>query len=277
MEKLFKLSHFLDLRGFIRESELVRGLIKRSGPLMDFTHYDNPSDGGYSGDDVGFGYTTSKKKKEVNLAKNLMSASKDGWVIIAPNQTSGLHSLVGSEEFKSWLAEKGYPENYKILLIGSKKEFTQDFESADWFLHDVIGHAIDKLFAERHRSSRGRIYNEIYGPHYNNAIEEMLRLAHSRLPGGMRISEEFEDIMPDIFAAILFDLIDESLFDSILDHLLIKGEDTDYKKGPYTDDEIREAEVAAESIFMAVEEWKGEVDSKSIKVGNNKVYINRYY
>jgi hypothetical protein len=264
MKKLFKLAELLKHLGLHHDSDLTLSLAKLAQELSDFRTYD---EGGASepSPETAIGYEAAGIRGEIDLAKRLMEKTKDKWIIIAPNVARRAREIVKTDEFRTWLEEKDYPADAKILLVGTKKFLSDDFISGDWILHDIIGHSIDKVFSAKYGSTARRIEEELSG---YGIIEDMLVALHNSIPDGIRLSKYRTDMMPDIFAAIFFGHINRSVIDSVKAKL-----ETMSKYVGRVEREVKEAVETMNTIFEVPEEWMREVEQESVQVGKNMVYI----
>jgi hypothetical protein len=125
------------LRRIIRE-EVHHAL--REAPLDDLVGYQ-------AGDDEApsIGHDMVQSPTFVNRVKGFMSKTGDHWVIITVNNTRSLRREVRSDRFRSWLMDRNYADNAKVLVVGAESQ-PDDFKTSKWFVHDVIGHVAGESF-----------------------------------------------------------------------------------------------------------------------------------
>lgn len=198
----------------------------------------------------GIGWRMSRE--DVNAAKWIMEESPGHWVFIVPDDTSNIEEKVKSEEFRRWLEEKGYGEDYSILVVGSNP-LVGDFKDPQWIVHDLVGHAISISL-----SNVLKAY-DIYpmGWSMRKDIGKMADEVSKIIPDHLQIASVSSDKLMDINIAIAFGLLD--LEDALAVIRNIDGFDT------------KDLERNMKVMFINAEKWLRELTW--IPVGKNKVSI----
>jgi hypothetical protein len=168
------------------------------------------------------GYGLAKKTPSfVEDISQLMSKTKDSWVIITVANLEKIKEEVQTEKFKSWLASRKYPKNSKVIVVGSES-YENDLTSPDWILHDIIGHSAGLAFLKQ------RGYN--YGASWlkeDRSRERSVVAVHNylkRIGAPITGSTEPIDDLYDLFASIIlgditFDEIDDLIEDNLIENV----------------------------------------------------------
>lgn len=150
MNKLISLARVLFDLGHPDAAAIVAKLAMNGKPIVPRTlhSYDiGPSDPSlpelkpYEDPESSIGFSGAEVPHFMNDMKTLFANTPDKWVIIVFDDLRDLEKRLNSPLFKEWFDSKGYPENSKILVVGSEK-MSGDNESAKWVIHDIIGHCI---------------------------------------------------------------------------------------------------------------------------------------
>ena len=175
--------------------------------------------------------------------KTYFTNTPDNWVIIVFNDVRNLKGWIKENMFKEWLDSKGYPENSKILAVGST-QLEGDYESAEWIIHDVIGHSVGLIFFKK-QGMYGKDWFSQTGKEFRkNLIQNIMRCLVEYAP--VSGSVDYTDGINDIFASIV--LRDLSKDDALK---IASGED----------------EVSlVNSMFDLCDEWVDSIPSDSSKV-----------
>jgi hypothetical protein len=263
MKKLIKLAKLLS-----KHPEERSIILKLAQTLDDFRPYYSAEEpyGGRFHHDRSIGFELSEDPEAVEIAKNIMSKTKDKWVFIAFDSIENIESKVKSDDFADWLRSKEYPADSKILIVGSYP-FENDFTSPNWILHDIIGHSASNKFSERLRGNKaiwggGSIYEQ-------PGIKDLIDALWDIIPSDMQnASTDTLDKTCDIIASIIFEDLSKEAAMRIIPSLPVdKDEEWKMTKGGMTYEWI------VEQFFLTAEEWIHSLDGNEIKVGNNSVNI----
>ena len=170
---------------------------------------------------VGYSAASENRPEAIKLFEKV----PDNWDIIPVENVDNLAAFVRSKEFVQEIARRNYPKGTKILVIGSQPT-EADFTESEWVVrHDIIGHAIYKhSISSGVRSSEDKLKNIRNDILKNTADEESKAKAEnlvswnwtkdttarpdhfvwSGLPKELQLGESYNDILPDIYAAIFF-------------------------------------------------------------------------
>jgi hypothetical protein len=178
----------------------------------------------------------------MDIARDLMRSTKDNWVIITPSDTGNNYLTVNSPRFKEWLDEKRtqHPAG-TIFAFVSGTPVGGDFNTPAWaVIHDLLGHSIESNTA----AVRMR------------RIPRALRLAlHSALPSELQISENRDDVLPDILAAILLGRLDIDTAHRISKDYVSQHRDEQDRRGEFFERAVRQHEDIIDDMFAAVDEF----------------------
>lgn len=227
------------LRRFIREE------ILRESPFDEFIpHIDSKNPPHTWRPSIA--HSSARKKHEqrtgddyTDIVKGLMSKTEDNWVIITPADVSSRASL-DSDEFHTWLdgQRKLHPPG-TIFAFAASASFDEDETSPAWaVVHDLFGHTLDV-------SWQGKRPREFPDPIPESIIVGAL---HSALPDKFRISDNDQDMLPDVLAAILLRVLKR-----VTAHAAIR----DSLQGRYTAGKIEAAIELVDAMFSVVEQWLG--------------------
>jgi hypothetical protein len=157
---------------------LVKSVVARylaAAPLDEYYSYPSPTGASES---VGWG--RERQKSFLGEATKFFESRKDSWAIVV---LSGPQVKVSDVE--DYVSENPKLKRSKIIVVRDSGQ-SGDFTSPDWvILHDIIGHSIALHSKHRH---------EEYLSYYT----------HKSLPREFQLSENSQDLYPDIYAAIFF-------------------------------------------------------------------------
>lgn len=221
---------------------------------------------------VGYSNASENRPEAIRLFEKI----PDNWDIIPVENVDNLAAFVRSLKFKQEIASRGYDKGTKILVIGSQPS-EGDFTEAEWVVrHDIIGHAIYKHSIASEKGTRAEdklkeIRNDII---QNTGDEESKTIAAGlvswqwpedqntrpdyavwlSLPGELQLSETYQDILPDIYAAIFFgELTAMDITAATLHYLKTRFPSIAEEKRP------RIAQNFAISLIETVEDWKASI------------------
>lgn len=192
--------------------QIIRGVILAEAPLAGdgIYRYRDPSrhQTGVSWQDKSsIGYSYSEDPKWVEDAHLLMRNTTDNWAIVTLSHTEGAQGIVDSSEFKQWIREQHIPKGTRIIVVGDVP-FSGDASRVAWSVgHDIFGHTLLQ-------STKGRSF--IYNPTARRKI-------HAELPAEARLAVDDSDFLPDIYAAILLGIVDESKAVDMADEITKKS------------------------------------------------------
>jgi len=220
------------------------------------------------------GYSTASKNRPEAI--KLFEKIPDNWDIIPVDNVDNLTAFVRSKEFTQEIASRNYPKETKILVIRSQPT-EEDFTEAEWVVrHDIIGHAIYKhSISSGVRASEDKL-KDIKNDILKNTSDEAsktkaenliswiwpkdltIRPDHAvwrSLPEELQLGESYQDILPDVYAAIFFgELSIKHATEATLRYLAVNFPDIE-------DIKIRAgiAQDFAISLAAAVEHWKASI------------------
>ena len=229
---------------------------------------------------VGYSNASENRPEAIRLFEKI----PDNWDIIPVENVDNLAAFVRSSEFKQEIASRGYDEGTKILVIGSQPS-EGDFTEPEWVVrHDIVGHAIYKhsIASEEGTSAEDKL-KEIRNDIIKNADEKSKDIAAGlvswiwpedptirpdyavwlSLPKELKLGESYQDILPDVYAAIFFgELTASDIAAATLRYLAAKFPSIAKEKRP------RIAKNFAINLIEAVDDWKA-----SIKPGINIIRL----
>ena len=227
---------------------------------------------------VGYGNASENRPEAIRLFEKI----PDNWDIIPVENVDNLAAFVRSSEFEQEIASRGYDEGTKILVIGSQPS-EGDFTEAEWVVrHDIIGHAIYKHSIASETREEDKL-KEIRNDIIKNADEESKDIAAGlvswiwpedptirpdyavwlSLPKELKLGESYQDILPDVYAAIFFgELTASDIAAATLRYLAAKFPSIAEEKRPDM------AQNFAINLIEAVKDWKA-----SIKAGINIISL----
>lgn len=148
------------------------------------------------------GHTEIKKPEFVQSIKTIMYNTPDKWIFITLKHIGVINQYedeIEKQKFEEWLKTKNYPNDAKILVI-KDTPLKNDFNTPDWFIHDVIGHVAAKFFPTRNNMSKNLIYS----------------LHAEVIPKQNSLATGDEDKLQDIMAAIIVGTLTKEMVDNIL-------------------------------------------------------------
>ena len=263
IKDLIKVANRLDLLGLSREADFLDRLIFKLAEKLEDVQYWETGD-----TDVELTLEEKRKNKmhrrgvgwgmteeEIGVAKWIMEESPGNWVFIVPDNIKEIEEKVKSEAFREWLESKGYPEGYRILIVGSSP-MGGDYSSPEWVVHDLVGHSVGNKFTELQKA---------YDIKPNRWIArsdslEMIDRIWGLLPDNLKnVNESGFDRVMDIAAGIVFGKITKEQAMEVLPGI----------KTDNMDDLIKNLNL----LFSSVRNWFSQQDSNYIMVGRNKVNI----
>lgn len=217
MNKLISLARALSNLGHSDAAAICAKLAMNGKPITPLTlhSYDiGPSDPSlpelrYSEPDGSIGFSGAGDSYFMKNIKIFFANTPDNWVIIVFNDLRGLERRLESSLFKEWLASKDYPKDSKILVVGSSP-MSGDHSSAEWVIHDVIGHSINNIATDGKYSSSW--FSSIGKEYRINLIQNILSYLVENSP--ISSSYDHMDAISDIYASIVLgDLTREDALD----------------------------------------------------------------
>jgi len=170
---------------------------------------------------VGYSNASENRPEAIKLFEKI----PDNWDIIPVENVDNLAAFVRSKEFTQEIASRNYPKGTKILVIGSQPA-EDDFTESEWVIrHDIIGHTIYKhSISSGVRASEDKL-KDITNDILKNTSDEASKTKAANLiswiwpedpatrpdhavwrslPEELQLGESYQDILPDIYAAIFF-------------------------------------------------------------------------
>lgn len=263
IKDLVKVANHLDQLGLSKEADFLDGLILKISETLDDVQYWETGDTDVEltleekrtnkthRRGVGWGMT----EDEIGIAKWLMEESPGNWVFIIPDNIKGIEDKVRSEGFRVWLESKGYPEGYRILIVGSSP-MGGDYSSPEWVVHDLVGHTIGNKFTELQKAYDIKPNKWISRPDSLELIDRIWGL----LPDNLKnVNESGFDRVNDIAAGIAFGKITREQAFQVLESITTDN----------MDDLVKNLNL----LFSSVRAWFSQQDSNYIGVGKNRVNI----
>ena len=139
------------------------------------------------------GHTQLKKPEFIQSVRSIMQNTKNKWVIITLKQVGVVDQYdeeINKQKFEEWLKEKNYPKD-AIILVVKDTPFKNDFNTPEWFIHDVIGHA----------AARNFIPSGLY--HQAHIDRNVIISLHKDVIPKENAPATDDDLVPDIMAAII--------------------------------------------------------------------------
>ncbi len=201
-------SLFESWRRYINEGVDSRGLPIVNRALHSFDAFDfSPQDLASRRGEIksSIAYQQSQDPTFVLDIKEIFSKTADDWVFIAVNSAELEPEDIENTAFREWVASKGYPENAKIVVIGSSP-YPGDFSSTVWIAHDIIGHAAGRAFLESlgYPRGAGKWIED------NPEVSRMILKVHGHLGrkkgARIKLSDMQFDMIYDIFASTSYQL-----------------------------------------------------------------------
>lgn len=132
-------------------------------------------------------------EKYMGIARDLMSSTRDNWVIVTPSDTRNWHITSNSAKFHDWIkAQRAHHPPGTIFAIATMSPLGGDHNAPEWtIVHDLLGHSIEQN------------WSRFYGYKFDSVPLEIVGALHDQLPSKYRVSDDVDDQLPDILAAIL--------------------------------------------------------------------------
>jgi hypothetical protein len=219
---------------------------------------------------VGYSAASKNRPEAIKLFEKI----PDNWDIIPVENVDNLAAFVRSKEFTQEIASRNYPKGTKILVVGSQPS-EGDFTEAEWVVrHDIVGHAIYQHSISLGVASEDKLKNIKNDIIQNTDDEESKDIAAGlvswkmprdqnvrpdyavwlSLPAELQLSETYQDILPDIYAAIFFgELTAVNITAATLHYLKTKFPSIAEEKRP------RIAQNFAINLIKAVKDWKDSI------------------
>lgn len=180
-------------------------------------------------------------EKYVEIAKGLMRTARDNWVIITPNDVSD-RTTIHTDDFLAWLNRNRdqHPPG-TIFAYASAASFPNDERTPDWnIVHDLFGHTLEMTW--KRQVAPGPTGGPGFVP--GSAIAAKL---HRKLPRRYRISSNDQDMLPDVLAAILLEVLSpETAHEAIEEGF-----------ASHSPEQLSYVHEQVDSMFRVVEKWLG--------------------
>jgi hypothetical protein len=219
---------------------------------------------------VGYSNASENRPEAIRLFEKI----PDNWDIIPVENVDNLAAFVRSLKFKQAIEDRNYPPGTKILVIGSQPS-EGDFTEAEWVVrHDIVGHAIYQHSISLGVASEDKLKNIKNDIIQNTDDEESKDIAAGlvswkmprdqnvrpdyavwlSLPAELQLSETYQDILPDIYAAIFFgELTAVNITAATLHYLKARFPSIAEEKRP------RIAQNFAINLIKSVKDWKDSI------------------
>jgi hypothetical protein len=193
--------------------------------------------------------------------ERMMKDTKDNWVIITLRNVKDAEEQIKTKEFRDWLASKGYPENSKVIVVGTAP-FKGDFSRPEWILHDILGHAAGKSFLDQGGYFNGSVYWLSANYLVNQVVIKKIHAFLQQKNADVANAGELFDKFYDVFASIILEhiwleealeLFDESNYSE--EQIEIDGDD--HLKL------IEKRKKLVKEIFKFCDEWVNDIPSNS--------------
>ncbi len=176
------------------------------GPL-DFGEYSSSDSGPARNPSIAH-KLSAKRPTFVEDIKQIMSKTKDNWVIVTVDDVSNIEQLVEAPQFKEWLKSRKYPTDSKVLVVGSKPD-PDDDESPDWILHDIIGHSSGRIYLDKAGYPNGAGHWVQEKKYRKNLILKVHNYLSKKGASVSKANQPF-DMVYDIFASLIIGDISEN-------------------------------------------------------------------
>ena len=190
--------------------------------------------------------------------ETMMKDTKDNWVIITLRNVKDAEEQIKKQEFRDWLASKGFPEDSKVIVVGTPP-IEGDYSRPEWILHDVLGHAAGRQFLVPKGDLKGTGYWLYKNQPVNLVVIEKIHdfLEEKNVP--VTKAEQAFDEVYDVFASIILEHI--SLKEAL--GLFEYSEEQREEDGEDHLELNEERKELVKEIFKFCDEWVKDIPSNS--------------
>jgi len=193
--------------------------------------------------------------------ERMMKDTEDNWVIITLRNVENAEEQIKTQEFRDWLESKGYPEDSKVIVVGTAP-IEGDYSSPEWILHDILGHAAGRQFLVPKGDLKGTGYWLDKNQPVNLVVIEKIHDFLKEEGADIVNAEQVFDKVYDVFASIILKHISLEQALELFDESNYSEEQREKDGDDHLELNEKRKELVKE-IFKFCDEWVKDIPSNS--------------